>query len=580
MRRLWALLLAGSLLLPAPASGQTANDIIRERRRVPQLSAQAEPLRQILEAEVREILQAGHLMPFRIQYGEGESDTPDLNHAHAFHEPWAMMFALARAYPYLPADVQAEVISYVRSENDLHAPWSETSLGPSGAYRQGDLPGVPEDGLPAQYKRRGSMLYALWLYGDNTGDWSDIQPQWSSLKSIYSQIRSAYRTYELIGGAIAMSRMAHLFGDETASAQYENDALSFMTEGLNFETYRRNAHLDYAGRDDWYRGDTGIAYPLFWLSPEVARYFKTYATLLSAIEDYAEQAAWNWPLWWMAQAPIGDAGYFGEGNAAGPETRMMLFNYYAWVKGTSPTELRLYVDVPDALVGDLFYLQNLVTAVEAFGQECWEDLWTGESTCGQPPVSPTFVDVPFTHPYHDYIEALYQAGYIAGCSASPLMYCPETTMNRAESAVFVERGIHAAAYSPPVPATQVFADMPLDSWAAGWVNGLWEDRYTAGCGTSPLVYCPWQGHTRAEGAVFYMRMLMGADYSPPDPSQSIFADVPLEAWYARWVHAAHEAALIEPCQTVPQLRYCPEDPLTRAVAAYMMTQAKKNLPLP
>jgi hypothetical protein len=50
---------------------------------------------------------------------------------------------------------------------------------------------------------------------------------------------------------------------------------------------------------------------------------------------------------------------------------------------------------------------------------------------------PTFIDVPFDHPYHASIEALYQNGYVAGCNESPLMYCPERIMNRAESAVFV-----------------------------------------------------------------------------------------------------------------------------------------------
>jgi len=191
------------------------------------------------------------------------------------------------------------------------------------------------------------------------------------------------------------------------------------------------------------------------------------------------------------------------------------------------------------------------------------------------PASPIFEDVPFTHPYNGEIEALYQAGYTAGCNVNPLLYCPEQTMNRAESSVFVERGIHAASYSPPTPTSQAFADLPLDSWAANWVNGLWVDGYTAGCGTNPLVYCPWQGHTRAEGCVFYMRMLHGADFTPPVPSQQVFADVPLDAWYAGWVHAAYQAGLIEACQTAPQLRFCPDDGLTRAVSAHMMVKAKQ-----
>ena len=190
-----------------------------------------------------------------------------------------------------------------------------------------------------------------------------------------------------------------------------------------------------------------------------------------------------------------------------------------------------------------------------------------------PPV-PTFADVPFDHPFHDVIEILYQNGYTAGCNTNPLMYCPDNTMNRAESAVFVERGIHSASYSPPAPASQVFADLPLDSWAAKWVNGLWQDQYTAGCGTNPLVYCPWQGHSRAEGCVFYLRMLNGPTFDPPQPAAQIFTDVPLDAWYAKWVKAAYDAGLIPACQTSPELRFCPNDALTRAMAAHMMVQAK------
>jgi hypothetical protein len=190
-----------------------------------------------------------------------------------------------------------------------------------------------------------------------------------------------------------------------------------------------------------------------------------------------------------------------------------------------------------------------------------------------PPPPASFEDVPFDHPYHDYIEVLYQDGYTAGCSTDPLMYCPERIMNRAESAVFVERGIHGSEYDPPDPTEVVFADVALDAWYADWVHGLWDDGYTSGCGTSPLSYCPDQEHTRAEGCVFYLRMMYGSDYVPPAP-KGYFADVDPELWYAKWVDAAWEAGIAEPCGTEPELLFCPKDGLTRAVAAYMMVQAK------
>jgi hypothetical protein len=187
--------------------------------------------------------------------------------------------------------------------------------------------------------------------------------------------------------------------------------------------------------------------------------------------------------------------------------------------------------------------------------------------------SPTFADVPLDHWAYETIETLYRAGYVAGCSTDPLMYCPETTMTRAESAVFVERGIHGAETFPDQPTEQIFADAPLTEWFAKWATALWDDGYTAGCGTDPLIYCPLQGHTRAEGSVFFLRMMHGSDYVPPEPT-GLFADVPTTAWYADWAEAAYNAGIIPACQTEPELLFCAEDPLDRAMAAYMMVQAK------
>jgi hypothetical protein len=190
-----------------------------------------------------------------------------------------------------------------------------------------------------------------------------------------------------------------------------------------------------------------------------------------------------------------------------------------------------------------------------------------------PTPTPIFSDVPTDHWAHAYIEALYREGYVAGCSTSPLMYCPEKNMTRAESAVFVERGIHGADYLPADPETQVFDDVPIWEWFAKWASGLWDDGYTAGCATDPLAYCPLQEHTRTEGTVFFLRMLNGSGYVPPDPA-GIFSDVTLDFWGAKWIEAAYNAGLIPACETVPDLRFCPDDPLDRALAAYMMVQAK------
>ncbi len=193
-------------------------------------------------------------------------------------------------------------------------------------------------------------------------------------------------------------------------------------------------------------------------------------------------------------------------------------------------------------------------------------------------VSTSFIDVPADHWAYIYIEVLYQARYTAGCCVNPPMYCPEQILTREEAAVFTVRGVHGVDFAPLQPTIQIFDDVPLSRWSVDWITQLWEDDYTAGCGTDPLIYCPARDNSLAEGCVFFLRMMYGSDYIPPD-TVGIFADAPAGEWYTRWVEAAYNAGLIEPCQTIPELLICPNEPLSRAKAAYMMCQAK-DLPLP
>ncbi len=172
------------------------------------------------------------------------------------------------------------------------------------------------------------------------------------------------------------------------------------------------------------------------------------------------------------------------------------------------------------------------------------------------------------------IETLYDGGYVAGCSTSPRLYCPDRILSRAESAVFILRGAHGAISSPPTtpPPTPSFADVDPAFWGFGWIESLFAEGYTSGCGTNPLVYCPLRDHTRAEGSVFFLRIKHGVAYEPPTPS-GVFTDVDPAAWYAGWVEAAYAEGLLPACSTTP-LQFCPEGPLDRSWAAYMMVRAK------
>ena len=192
----------------------------------------------------------------------------------------------------------------------------------------------------------------------------------------------------------------------------------------------------------------------------------------------------------------------------------------------------------------------------------------------------SFADVLPSYWAFEEIEAIYQAGYVAGCSADPRLYCPDRILNRAESAVFVLRGEYGSIADPPhtPPATPTFVDVATSFWGYGWIESLWIDGFTAGCSADPLAYCPDSQHTRAEGSVFFLRILNAPSYEPPAPV-GLFDDVDLGAWYAGWAEAAYNAGLLPACASGP-LRFCPEDELDRAWAAYMLVQAKGGLPLP
>jgi len=190
-------------------------------------------------------------------------------------------------------------------------------------------------------------------------------------------------------------------------------------------------------------------------------------------------------------------------------------------------------------------------------------------------ISSTFTDVPFDYWAHDYIEALFQAGYVSGCGTNPLLYCPDRVLTRAESSVFMLRGAYGTIPDPPHPAptSPTFVDVVSSFWGYGWIESLWEDGYTSGCAADPLMYCPDGANTRAEASVFFLRIKFGVDYEPPPPT-GVFSDVDQEAWYIGWVEAAYNEDLLPECNSDP-LSFCPDAPIDRAWAAYMMVKAKE-----
>ena len=50
--------------------------------------------------------------------------------------------------------------------------------------------------------------------------------------------------------------------------------------------------------------------------------------------------------------------------------------------------------MPDALIGDYYFIQNVVRTIQASGTECWTDITTDQTTCSGVIVSVTPTPVP------------------------------------------------------------------------------------------------------------------------------------------------------------------------------------------
>jgi hypothetical protein len=184
----------------------------------------------------------------------------------------------------------------------------------------------------------------------------------------------------------------------------------------------------------------------------------------------------------------------------------------------------------------------------------------------------TFSDVADSYWAWSFIERLVNAGITSGCGGGS--YCPESNVTRAQMAVFLERGMRGASYSPPAVGNSTgFGDVRTDHWAGAWIKQLAADSITSGCGSGN--YCPESPVTRAQMAVFLLKAKHGASYAPPDAGNSTgFGDVQPGYWAAAWIKQLVVEGITAGCGSG---NYCPENPVTRAQMAVFLVRTF-NLP--
>jgi hypothetical protein len=178
----------------------------------------------------------------------------------------------------------------------------------------------------------------------------------------------------------------------------------------------------------------------------------------------------------------------------------------------------------------------------------------------------TFLDVPPSHMFYEFVEILAANGVTAGCQ--PSYYCPDNSVTRAQMAVFLLKAKYGSAHVPPAATGTVFGDVPANAFAAAWIEELANLGVTSGCGGGN--YCPNQTVTRRQMSTFLLKTKLGAAHTPP-AAAGVFADVPMGDPFVSWIEELYADEITGGCMANP-LRYCPSNANTRGQMAVFLVK--------
>jgi hypothetical protein len=188
-----------------------------------------------------------------------------------------------------------------------------------------------------------------------------------------------------------------------------------------------------------------------------------------------------------------------------------------------------------------------------------ESLSNGDARQWAVHVGDSFSDVARSSPYYRFVEMLIHAGITAGCASG--QYCPGAATAREQMAVFVLAAQDGAGSPPPcVTGQELFADVPATSAFCPFVEEIARRGVVAGCGNGN--FCPGQGVSREQMAVFTLATREGPTFRPPAciAGAPRFADVPVTSPFCAWIEEMARRGVVTGCGGG---LYCPTALVTR-----------------
>jgi outer membrane protein assembly factor BamB len=341
-----------------------------------------------LEAEIAKMIAAGKLRPGYMNngamaFGDG-GHLPDY-----FVNPGETLLALSRAYPYLSSTVQQQTRTYLQTE-------FSTYFDPTLYARRGWSEGAAREWMPTAPEIAASMakgnkspwagdnwswyypphnFYAMWKYAlIATGDVQKIYnlaknavqvpcPADDDYLRLWPYEHNAY----IAGytGFIKLQDLAGQAGNDASLRNRVNGELQRLLQ-LRASAFSKdspwvdpgNPNVPIEGGQYHYRM-LNVARNFIYLVPELADYLRQNALskVQAALDEYTRVA----PYWFVSRFDSA----VNEGAIQPLYDVWALFQARALLLKEPREQLTKYLDAPAFARGDLIYINNLVTAIEA-----------------------------------------------------------------------------------------------------------------------------------------------------------------------------------------------------------------------
>lgn len=345
-------------------------------------------LRAKLVQEMSAIIDRGTLRfrPLICRYSDQIHD-----HYSLYQEAGRLLQTVALAYPHLPSTMRDTLRVLVRDlfASPGHAPWDASPVDPTSGMRRelhtsSDTWG---DGSRfGMYRPSITQVYAAWLYMYRSGDSTTVLREYSRLRTFYRDKVSAGvdpgNLYGSMAAHVGMMRLAHAMGDVSQIEHSMEMLRTNLRAGMNIEIIERNASEGRQGwdapygpeydarKDGWiYRGHIFLN-----LSPELARFLAD--SLRQTVLARHSAGMKRFPLWWLRQAPYFTRLTGDEGVGLTSEMFGMFMPVERWIMGRSSSELAEYMRSAPIGTADCHWIESLVLAIEASGEDYWVDCRT------------------------------------------------------------------------------------------------------------------------------------------------------------------------------------------------------------